>query len=339
LKAQAAEKKSPSQEKIFAKVKIGDRFVPAFGLGTLPIGVLYNKGGRPSRESAVQLIVEALNLGLRFIDTSDVYCANSNDMHYSEEVIRDALLAWDGDISDVCVATKGGMARFGDGDTSNSWREVMPFTPTKLRACVQASKKALGGTQPIALWQFHHANAYAADDKEFHDLMKAASELIAGGEVGAIGLCNCGVAHIKVASKYFKVATVQNEFNLWERKCWIGKVSGAKSNQGGVIPYCVENGITFMPYGALGGNAARNGRRDLVQDFPGVVHIAKAKGVSPHALVLAWMRAKFPNILHIVGLRELARLEGIREAHGISLTPTEVETIAAMKKPPAARKP
>ena len=102
---------------------------------------------------------------------------------------------------------------------------------------------------------------------------------------------------------------------------------------GGVLPYCAENNITFMPYGALGGHKAREGRRDLRGNFPGLVQMASQKGVSPHAVVLAWMRHKWPCILHIVGARQVGRLGVVHEAAQLSLTEQEIDRISGFKKP------
>ena len=222
------------------------------------------------------------------------------------------------------------MGRHGNGQSATSWHEVHPFTPEKLRAMVQASKRALGVTT-IDLWQFHHANAFEADDARYADLMKAAKELIDSGDVKAVGLCNCSVKHIEVALRYCPIRTVQNEFNLWDQRALKGKASGAKSNQGSVLPFCAENGILFMPYGVFGGKKARDKKRNLAEDFPDVAAMAKSKGVSPHAVVLAWIRHQFPCVLHIIGFRHSTHLESLRMAAALELTETEVIFISSLK--------
>ena len=197
---------------------------------------------------------------------------------------------------------------------------------------MRASREALG-LESIPLWQFHHANAYHADAPEYKALMIAAKGLIECGEVQAIGLCNCGVKHVEVARRHCPIASVQNEFNLWEQRAWKGKVSDAKSNEGGVLPYCQENGIVFMPHGAFGGKKARDGNRDLARDFPPVAEMAQMKGVSPHALVLAWMRHRWPCIVHIIGFRNARHLHTLREASQLQLDEKELQIIDGLKKP------
>jgi aryl-alcohol dehydrogenase-like predicted oxidoreductase len=76
-----------------------------------------------------------------------------------------------------------------------------------------------------------------------------------------------------------------------------------------VLPYCHEHGIPFFPYGALGGHDARMGRVSLARDFPRLARMAENKGVSPHQLALAYMRQKWPLIVHIVGARSKERVD------------------------------
>jgi len=82
-----------------------------------------------------------------------------------------------------------------------------------------------------------------------------------------------------------------------------------KNSKLGTLQYCVDNGIAFFPYGALGGHDARMSRVSLEKDFPALLNLAKEKGVSLHQLVLAWMRQKYPNIVHIVGCRTKERVD------------------------------
>jgi len=78
-------------------VRLGDRQVNAIGLGTLPLGVTYSGGGRPSKKAAVGVIHAALECGCNFIDTADVYCRGPDDTHYCERLIREALDSYPGD--------------------------------------------------------------------------------------------------------------------------------------------------------------------------------------------------------------------------------------------------
>ena len=319
-------------------LQLGDIHVPPYGLGTLPLGVRYNKGGRPDRAEAIRIVHAALNAGVRFIDTADVYCAEASEKHYTEKVVKDALATWSGDTSEVVVATKGGMSRHGDGTTPNSWAPLHNMTPATLETTVKESSCALG-MKPIHLWQFHHVDSWDAKSTKYAELLGKTKELIDSGWIRVVGLCNTSVQHVEVARGILggQLVSVQNEFNLYCLQAWKGKVSEAKTNRGGLLPYCQQHGIAFMPYGALGGHKARSGVRDLVRDFPDLVKLASGKGVSPYAVVLAWMRQTWPCVLHIVGARSVDRLAVSDEAQGMELSTGELDIISKLKKPPGAK--
>ncbi len=131
----------------------------------------------------------------------------------------------------------------------------------------------------------------------------------------------------------FPIACVQNAFSLWERACGedIPPKGVAASSKKGVLRFCTENRIVFQPYAALGGLKARRGERDLPRDFPRLAEMARDKGVSPHALALAYMRHRWPCILHIVGSRRLSRAEELGSAYGVRFTKAELVELDRMK--------
>lgn len=124
------------------------------------------------------LFTAILDENVRFIDTADTYCANGQDLHYAEKLIAQCIASLPPHIqSQVVVATKGGMGRYGDGTVSaQTWRATK-MTPASLRKCILASKKALGVSK-LQLWQIHHCDAYHGDSDEFVNLLMAANQAV-----------------------------------------------------------------------------------------------------------------------------------------------------------------
>ena len=108
-----------------------------------------------------------------------------------------------------------------------------------------------------------------------------------------------------------------------------------KTNKMGVLGYCAEHGIAFLPHGALGGVGTRDGRLSLSKDFPTLARLAHAKGASPHALVLAWMRHLWPRtIVHIVGARTAEHVrDSLLAAPAVRFTQAELDEISALTPP------
>ena len=143
------------------------------------------------------------------------------------------------------------------------------------------------------------------DPSEFLAALSAVKRLVDEGVIRHVGLCNCSTRHLEIATSMLPIVAVQNHFSLWDRAAEKTRVRQvcAKSNKNELLRVCSEKKIAFSPHGALGGHAARERRRDLRADHPKVAALATAKKASPHAVVLAWMRQKYPCVLHIVGAR------------------------------------
>lgn len=192
--------------------------IPAFGIGTLPLGVVYNT--RPTEQQARDILFAALDGGCRFIDTADVYCTNMSDKHYCERLVGDTVRQWQLQRSKntrVIIATKGGMSRHGDGLSTNSWSPVRRFNAEKIRETVNASREALG-VEMIDLWQVHHSDLHDADGDEWLEVIETLKQLVAEAKVEKVGLCNASVRHIQRAlNRGLRVYSVQNEFSLWSQ--------------------------------------------------------------------------------------------------------------------------
>jgi aryl-alcohol dehydrogenase-like predicted oxidoreductase len=149
-------------------------------LGTLALSILYpDPAARPPREAAIALLRRAvLEHGVRLIDTADTYCGAARDLHYAERLVAECLAGLPPAVRGaVLVATKGGMARTGDGTSSSSWRP-RNLTPASLRQAVAASREALHYVdskrfevpRPVGLWMMHHCDGHQGDSAEVRSL-------------------------------------------------------------------------------------------------------------------------------------------------------------------------
>eukprot|EP00941_MAST-03F_sp_MAST-3F-sp1_P005984 g5984.t1 len=326
---------------------------PGPALGTLPLGVNY-PSERISRSDAVQLIRHAIvENGVRFIDTADSYCANKNDFHYMERVVAEAVALAKKDLSNpnpptICIATKGGMARVGSGDSSSSWRPKN-LTYGSVRELIRNSQKALAHSSspskklpPISLWQLHHCDSIDPNcDKpqefeKWKSLCRAMKDAVDENEVRAIGLCNCSAEHVRVAHSILKekLVSVQNEFSLYNRTAEKPAKKGrcAKSNKMNMIKLCEEMKIAFLPYATFGGLKHRQEKRSLSSDFPELEELAKRKGLNVYEVVSAWNCKKYPDtVVPLVGARSIDHLPHVGKTAGAILSNEDILFIDGLK--------
>jgi aryl-alcohol dehydrogenase-like predicted oxidoreductase len=272
--------------------------VSAIGLGTMPLSL----SGRPPESQAIEVIHKALDLGVTLIDTADAYCQDESDKHHSERLIAKALAQYSGDVSNVILATKGGLMRPGGNWTRNG-------NPEHLRQTIRESFAALGGEKPIDVWQYH------APDTEYtiEESLAAAKEAVDEGLIRFVGVSNFSVEQIKRARNVVEIVSVQNQYNPWHRL----------PEFDGVLEYCEEEGLTFLPWSPLGGRR----RVSLLKEIPGIVQLAEEKGVSIYCLVLAWLRAKSPCVLPIPGATKVSSIADSVSALKVKLTAEEVRRI------------
>jgi aryl-alcohol dehydrogenase-like predicted oxidoreductase len=254
------------------------RRVARMGLGGMPLSIQ----GRPGWEEAKAVVRRAVELGVDFIDTADVYCLDDADVGHNERLIAEALDEA-GARDRVVVATKGGLAR-PEGRWENDAR------PQRLRAACEASLRALGADR-IDLYQLH-----APDPKvRFEDSVGELARLYDEGVVRAVGLSNVTLMQLRVAEGLVPVTSVQNRFNPWDRA----------AEQTGLIRYCDEARITFLPYSPVGGSR----RVQLLRESPGLKRIGERHGATPEELVLAWMLGVSPSLVPIPGARRVESIE------------------------------
>jgi aryl-alcohol dehydrogenase-like predicted oxidoreductase len=243
--------------------------VAPIGLGGMPMSIR----GRPSEEQSLRTIHAALDAGMDFIDTADVYCLDDADIGHNERLIAKALAQRPG--NNVVVATKGGLER-PKGDWTTNGR------PDHLRAACDKSLRALGVEQ-IALYQLHAPD----DDVRFADSVGALAELRRAGKIAHVGLSNVSVAEIREAQAIVPIVSVQNRCNPFDRSAW----------EGGVVQYCAANGIAFLPYSPVGGG---RGKAKVASDAV-LGRVGNRHGVSPFQVALAWLLAKSPVMIPIPG--------------------------------------
>lgn len=244
-----------------------DVMLSAIGLGAMPMSLR----GRPPESQSISVIHRALDLGIRFIDTADSYCQDESDKHHSERLIHKALQQYSGG-SNVVIATKGGLMRPNGSWTRNG-------DPSHLRQTIQISFEALGG-ETIDIWQYH------SPDPEYtiEESLKPAKEAVDQGLIRFVGVSNFSVEQIKRARDVVELVSVQNQYNPWHRQ----------PEFDGVLEYCENEGLTFLPWSPLGGSR----RVSRLEDISAISQLAREKGVSVYCIVLAWLRAKSPCITH-----------------------------------------
>jgi aryl-alcohol dehydrogenase-like predicted oxidoreductase len=271
--------------------------VTAIGYG----GMHLSLADRPAEEQARAVLRAGLDAGVTLIDTADAYCLDERDVGHNERLIAAALRGWPGDRSRVVVATKGGVVRHGGRwDTDGS--------PGHLRAACDRSLLALR-VERIDLYQLHAPDARVP----FAESVGAMAELQRQGKIRWIGLSNVSVDQIEQAEAIAPITSVQNRLNPFFRE----------SLAGGVVRYCAGRSIGFLAYSPTGG-----GRLNLaLPTHPVVGPMARRLGVSPHAVVLAWVLAQSSGVLAIPSARTVAHVLDSVSAADLSLSASDLALI------------
>jgi pyridoxine 4-dehydrogenase len=242
--------------------------------------------GEPAdHDESIRTLKALPGLGVNFVDTADSYGPN-----VSEELIREALHPYG---ADMLIATKAGLTRTGP----NVW--VPLGRPEYLIQQAHTSLRRLGVKQ-IALWQLHRIDPSTPRDAQFG----AIKELLKDGVIRHAGLSEVSVADIKAASKFFKVASVQNRYNLTDR------------TSEDVLDYCTAQGIAFIPWHPLAAG-------DLTGPGSLFDTIAKRHDAAPGQIALAWLLQRSPMMLPIPGTSKVAHLKQNMKAADIVLSEEE----------------
>jgi aryl-alcohol dehydrogenase-like predicted oxidoreductase len=284
---------------------IGNRSVGAIGLGGMPLSI----EGRPDTDRAIRTIHAALDAGVTLIDTADAYHLKAGEVGHNERLIAQGLATYDGDTSDVLVATKGGHLRPGDGE----W--TLDGSPQHLREACEASLKALG-VEAIGLYQFHRPDPKVP----YAESVGAVKELRDVGKVRLVGISNANVEQIRLSTEILGgvgadgLASVQNEFSPVFR------------SSEGELALCAELGVAFLPWSPLGGigSAARLGDR-----YAAFAEIAATHDVSPQRVCLAWLLAKAPVVIPIPGSTRPETIQDSTLAPELELSAAEIAQLDA----------
>jgi aryl-alcohol dehydrogenase-like predicted oxidoreductase/predicted kinase len=265
----------------------------------------------PARDDERSLVPlhAAFDAGLTLIDTADAYALDASEIGHNERLIARALAAWQGDRSRITVVTKGGLTR-PDG------RWVPNGRARHLRAACEASCRALAVSR-IPLYQLHAPDPRVA----WTTSVRALADLRRDQLIDAAGLCNTTVRQIEAARGMLPIATVQVELSPWKDR----------HIASGVVDYCLSHGITVLAFRPFGGVA---GMRRVASDRL-LGEVAAVHGVSPFAVVLAWLRGLAP---HIVPLPGPTREETARDCvRGQRLTLSDAEQTALDRHFPTGR--
>jgi pyridoxine 4-dehydrogenase len=262
----------------------GEIEIHRLGFGAMRITGKGIWGPPEDKPEAIRTLKRLPALGIDFVDTADSYGPD-----VSEQLIREALHPYRG----MLIATKAGFERPGP----SVWE--MDGRPEWLRKQALKSCKQLGVEQ-IGLWQLHRIDPKVPRDEQFG----AVKSLLDDGIIRHAGLSEVSVADIEDASKMFKVATVQNRYNLVDR--------GSED----VLDYCEANGIGFIPWFPLAAG-------DLAKPGSILDGIAKAHDATPGQIALAWVLKRSPVMLPIPGTSKVAHLEENVAAVNITLSDQE----------------
>jgi pyridoxine 4-dehydrogenase len=267
----------------------GDLTVNRLGYGAMRITGAGIWGEPKDRGEALKVLKRAIELGVNFIDTADAY-----GPEISENLIAEALYPYE---KDLVIATKGGFARSGP----NKWEMV--GRPEYLRQCVEMSLRRLK-LERIELYQLHRIDPKVPVEES----LGALKELQKAGKIRHIGLSEVSTAEIERANKTVKIVSVQNQYNLSDRR------------HEKVLKYCEENHLGFIPWFpvAAGKLAQPGGPLDAT---------AKNHQATIAQLSLAWLLHHSPVILPIPGTSSVKHVEENMAAAKLQLTPEEWKAI------------
>lgn len=294
--------------------------VGALGLGCMSFSDVY--GGFEGHDPGV-LIARALDLGVTFFDTADVY-----GPHTSEEVVGRAIA---GRRDEVVLATKWGLQRSQAGRSTGL---TVDGRPEYCREAIEGSLRRLG-VDHVDLYYLHRPDTTVPIEES----VGAMAELVAAGTVRHLGLSEASPDTIRRAQAVHPIAALQTEWSLWSRDI-----------EAEVVPLCRELGIALVPYSPLGRGLltgtiasaddlpARDFRRsqprfgegaidDALASVEVVREVAAAHGATPGQVALAWVLAQGDDVVPIPGTKRVAYLEENVAAADLVLSADELATL------------
>jgi aryl-alcohol dehydrogenase-like predicted oxidoreductase len=280
---------------------IGNRQVSALGLGGMPMSI----EGRPDASRSIATVHAALDAGITFFDTADAYHRDAGEVGHNETLIAKAIASYDGDTSDVLIATKGGHLRPGDG----SW--TIDSSPDHLKRAAEASRQRLGVEQ-IGLYQLHRPDV----NVPYEVSVGAIRDLLDDGVIAMAGISNANPERMRLANDVLggRLVSVQNQFS-----------PSYRSSEPELV-LADEMGIAFLPWSPLGGISSAGA---LGERFEAFRDVADARGVSPQVIALAWELAKSPHVIPIPGSSRPETIRDSATAVDIILTDEEFARLDA----------
>jgi len=292
--------------------------VSALGLGCMGMSIAY--GNPPDKQEMIVLIRKAVERGVTFFDTAEIYGPYTN-----EEIVGEALAPFRGK---VAIATKFGIKMSAD------YKQVQDSRPEGIRQSLEGSLKRLK-VDAIDLYYQHRVDT----NVPIEDVAGTVKDLIREGKVKHFGLSEPGVKTIRRAHAVQPITAIQSEYSLWWRR-----------PEEELLPTLEELGIGLVPFSPLG-KGFLTGKIDektefVKTDFRNIVprftpearkanqalvdlliKIAERKKATPAQIALAWLLARKPWIVPIPGTTKLSRLEENIGAVTVELTPNDLREI------------
>ena len=300
--------------------------VSAIGLGCMGMlqGGNFKYGADADLDEAVRTIHRAIDLGVTFFDTAEIYGPRAN-----EELMGKAIK---GKRDGLVIATKFGFRYNEAGQISG-----IDSSEANIRRAVEGSLQRLG-IDCIDLYYQHRVDPQVP----IEDVVGVLADLQVQGKIKHIGLSEAAASTVRRAAAVAPIAALQSEYSIWEREV-----------EEEILPTCRELGIGFVPYSPLGrgfltgtvtraedlpeGDYRRNDPRyqednyDANMRIVGVVKaVAERRGTSPAQVALAWLLAQGPDVVPIPGAKRRVTLEDSMAAAEVVLTADDVAEISAV---------
>jgi aryl-alcohol dehydrogenase-like predicted oxidoreductase len=298
--------------------------VSAIGIGCMPMvrGGNINYGGDATEDESIATIHRAIDLGVTFFDTAQIYGPFQN-----EELVGEAIK---GNREKLVIATKFGFKFDGNQITG------VDSSPANIRSSVEGSLKRLG-VDSIDLYYQHRVDP----NTPIEETVGAMAALVKEGKVRFLGLSEAGPETIRRAHAVHPISALQSEYSLWER--------GVEDD---ILPLCEELSIGFVPYSPLGrgfltgqiksrddlpaDDWRRNDPRYSEENFGanlkvvGAIRaVAERNGASLAQIALAWLIAQGPHVVPIPGVKRRATLEDSAKAAELELSAADLDALNA----------